>query len=325
MIDGFVDLQVNGARGVDFTSTDLTSGMVDEVAGRLRERGVVAFCPTVITTSVEVYAHCLPVLAHHADSPGHAKNLGIHLEGPFLNPQDGPRGVHPKDCVQAPSIETFERLREWADDRIALVTLAPEVHSAIELIEHIARHSRTVVSIGHTNASADDIHRAADAGARLATHIGNGLLDRLHRHHNPIWPMLADDRLGGMFITDGFHLPDDLIRVGLRAKSPERSIVTSDMVHISGLAPGEYDFHGAAVVLKKNGHLHRKGAEQLAGSACDMLDCMNYLASLELLTEEELCDVGCRNALKAIGAEMEVQRGEAGRRLEFDGKRFWVL
>ena len=300
----------------------MTAEKIRSVEDRLHARGVVAYCPTVITASWETYTHNLPLLAEDDSQPDRAKNIGIHLEGPFISPDDGPRGMHPREHTVQPTIEHFERLRELARDRIAILTLAPEWPGALELIEHVVKHTSIVVSIGHTAADRHVIQRAIDAGAKLATHIGNGLADLIHRHQNPFWPLLDDDRLTGAFITDGFHLPADLIRVGLRAKTPRRFIVTSDIVHIAGLEPGTYNLHGWVAVLEKNGHLHRKDAYQLAGSANDMLDCMNHLASLGDLSESELHDTGCCNALRLLGIESLPVSGDPSPLVAFDGERF---
>lgn len=304
MAPGFIDLQVNGFRGVDFTSRTLEPEAIARVETALRARGTVGYCPTVITTSIDTYAHCLPLLAAGESGPGRAANLGIHLEGPFLSPADGPRGVHPREWIAPPNPDLFDRLLDMAEGRIAIVTLAPEEPGGIDLIAHIrAASPGTVVAIGHSAATAEDIRQAAQAGARMATHVGNGMADQIHRHQNALWPLLADDRIVGAFITDGFHLPPELIRIALRAKGNRRFIVTSDLVHLAGLAAGSYQFHGVDVRLEANGRLHRSDAYQLAGSARDMLDCMNHLASLGELDEEALWDAGRWNALRLLGIE----------------------
>ena len=302
MSHGYVDLQVNGFAGIDFTSRVLSARGIDQVGRDLFDRGTTAYCPTVITSSMATYTHCLPLLAAHRGTPSVATNLGIHLEGPFLNPTDGTRGVHPREFIQPPSIEVFERLRDLAEDRIVILTLAPEIDGAIELIEHVVQNTGTIVSIGHSAATPAEIRLAIDAGATLATHVGNGIADQIHRHENTLWPILSDDRITAMLITDGYHLPDEFIRVALKAKGANRIIITSDVVHLAGCNPGKYDFHGVEVVLEENGRLHREGAYQLSGSSCTMLECMNHLASLDVLVESEFSDVGANNALRLLGA-----------------------
>ena len=320
MIRGFVDLQVNGFAGVDFTSQELTGDKLEQVSRRLFQRGTIGYCPTVISCPPETYAHCLPILAAYHAPPGAARNLGLHLEGPFINPADGTRGVHPQQYVIPPSIDAFERLRELANDRIAILTLAPEMDGAIPLIEHIVENTQTKVSIGHSAGNSEDMLRAIRAGATLATHLGNGIADHIHRHRNTLWTILSDDRVAAMLVTDGFHLPEEFIRVAIRSKGLYRIIVTSDLVHIAGNRPGNYDFHGLDVVLEDSGHLHQKGAHQLAGSSCDMLDCMNYLASLGLLNESQLADAGMENALTWMGIQDLVIDGEPP--VTFNGKSF---
>lgn len=303
MIPGFVDLQINGAYGVDFGNADLTEKMIERVARLLYRRGVLGFCPTVTTTSSERYERCLPVLARWAGSESTATNLGVHIEGPFINHADGPRGIHDPAYVRPASIEFFERLRELADDRVTILTLAPEVPGALELIDHVTRTTKTVVSLGHTDADTLTIRKAIDVGARAATHLGNGISSSIDRHKNPLWPMLTDDRLTAMCVTDGFHQPEEMLRVLLRAKTTERFIVTSDLMPLAGLPPGDYELCGRPVNLEPNGWLHCRDSDQLAGSGRDMMDCMNYLAGLGVLTESELEAVGFLNPLDLLGID----------------------
>ena len=324
MIPGFVDLQVNGAHGVDFGSDDLTESDIERVATQLYRRGVLGFCPTVTTTSPECYERCLPVLARWAGGGSSARNLGVHIEGPFISPDDGPRGIHDRSLVRPASIKFFERLRELAHDRIAILTLAPEIPGALDLIEHVTHSTKTVVSLGHTDADSQTIRQAIDAGARAATHLGNGISSMIDRFKNPLWPMLADDRLTAMCVTDGYHQPEEMLRVLLRAKSPERFIVTSDLMTLAGLLPGDYEICGRPVTLESNGWLHCRDSDQLAGSGRDMLECMNLLAGLGELTESELEAVGFRNplALLRIDPRSDIVSDDVG--LRFVDERFRV-
>ena len=299
---GFVDLQVNGLMGLNFSEPGLTPDKARQAAEALRERGTGAFCPTVVTSPLEIYETNLPVLADAVEEELPARCLGIHLEGPFISPADGARGAHRRECVRAPDPALYDKWQELARGRVVLVTLAPDVDGAIELIRHIVRDGRAAVGIGHSNAGARQIAAAVEAGARFSTHLGNGIPSQIDRHRNPLWPQLAEDGLQGFFITDGHHLPADYIKVALRAKGPGRFIVTSDSASVAGLPPGEYTTAGRRVVLEPSGRLGCFESEYLAGSSACMLDCMNHLAGLGLMGEAELVRVGRENALELVGS-----------------------
>ena len=327
MTAGFVDLQVNGYAGRDFTNAALTDEDVWAVSGELGRRGTAGFCPTVITTSWEVYEHVLPILARACkeDAAGrrvYSRPLGIHLEGPFISPMDGAVGAHPKAHVQAPSIPALERLLELADGQVRLLTLAPEVEGARGLIP-CARHYGVAVSIGHTLAGAEAIDQAVAAGATLSTHLGNGCPNQIHRHENPIWPQLGIRELGAMIITDGHHLPPAVIAAILAAKGVRRTIVTSDAVSVAGLPPGEYETMGLRVILEPSGRVRNAQAPTLAGSSACMLDCMNHLARVCCLLEaEDLWRIGRDNPLAAIRASIDDLA--LGVEVQWDGLQFSV-
>lgn len=316
----YVDLQVNGYRGINFSGPDITLDDVLHVGELLSGQGVAAYCPTVITSSIETYRRNLPLIAAaacqdsgsfedtgsskaagSATGNNRAKILGVHLEGPFISPADGPRGIHQAEFVRAPDIELYEELKELCDGSLALITIAPDQPGAIELIGHITGHSDTVVSIGHHLASQEQIEAAVDAGARAATHVGNGLPSMLHRHENPLWTILAEDRLTAFFIGDGFHLPPTLIEVLFRTKTPERLILTSDLMHFGGLEPGSYTLGDLDISFEKNGKLHNAGSEQLAGAALPINRCAEYLHTRLGISEEIIHKIAWVNPLKLLG------------------------
>ena len=301
MRKGFVDLQVNGYLGIDFSAPDLTLDKIRFITEELVKRGTIGYCPTIVTSSFEIYRKNLPLIAEAMEKPGLSPHiLGIHLEGPFISPEEGPRGAHSEKFIIPPDIKKYKRFQEFANGEIAIVTLAPELKGADRLIEYIAGEDGVVVSIGHHNADHEAIKKACGLGATCATHIGNGISDLLHRHKNPIWAELAEDAITGMFITDGNHIPDEFIKVALRAKTPEGFIVTSDSISLAGMKPGEYEIKGKKVVLEKDGRIKIIGTKYLAGSSRNMLQCMNKLASLGLLGEDELWEAGFSNPLKLI-------------------------
>ncbi len=296
--DGWVDLQVNGYAGVDFSAPRLTVADVRAVVKNLLRRGTGAFCPTVTSSPESVYEENLPVLAAamcEADLGPHL--LGLHLEGPFLAPVS--RGAHPAEYLGWPDTRRFDRWMELARGRIRLLTLAPELPGAEQLIRH-ARASGVAVSLGHHLADERTVQAAVTAGACCATHLGNGIAANLPRHPNPIWSQLACDGLSAMFITDGHHLPDSFIRVAWRAKGPERFIVTSDVAALGGLPVGHYEFMGASVRLEPEGRIVREEDGLLAGSCSTMADCLAVLARAAGLSGEELNRAGRINPLRLL-------------------------
>lgn len=320
---GFVDIQNNGWKGVSFTDPDLTVEAVRGITRDLVSRGTVAYCPTVITAHPDVYRHCLPVLAEAMRDPEWGgRLLGIHLEGPFISPEPGAVGAHPSEFVLPPDPGLFDRFQEWAQGRIRLLTVAPGIPGSEALIRHAA-DAGVAVSMGHHMADAADMRRATDAGATLCTHLGNGLPNEIHRHRNPLWWQLASDRLTALFITDGHHLPADFIKVALRAKTAARSIVTSDASPLAGLPPGRYRMLGRLpVVIRENGLIYSEASRSLAGSNSTLMECMNHLASLHLLAEPELRQVGIENPLRALGMTPADLTGLNGPAVAFRDGRF---
>ncbi|MGH9340044.1 MAG: N-acetylglucosamine-6-phosphate deacetylase [Acidobacteriota bacterium] len=321
---GFVDLQVNGYLGIDFSEPGLKLDQVREVVERLRERGTVAFCPTMITSSETAYEQNLPVLAQALKEPDLTPHLlGIHLEGPFISPEDGARGAHDRGWVLNPDVELYEKFRRLAEDQVCLVTVAPERPGAEELIRHI-RVTGAAVSLGHHYADARAISRSCELGACAATHLGNGIPNHMPRHPNPIWYQLDEDRLVAMVIVDGHHVPDEFVRVVARVKGLKQFIVVSDAAPVAGMPPGRYDTLGQSVVLEESGKLWNPEKNCLAGSSASMMECMNHLAAISSLREDELWLVGYRNPLALIGKQLEDERLAHLPPVVFQDRRFAV-
>ena len=202
-----------------------------------------------------------------------------------------------------------------------LLTIAPAAGRAEELCRCAVDRGITV-SIGHSMAGPDDLARMVDAGATAFTHLGNGLPNLIHRHHNPVWAALANDDLTAMLITDGHHLPAEAIKAMIRAKGVKRTVVVSDASHLSGLPPGRYSTIDNEVVLEPSGRLHNPVKECLVGSSATMMQCMNHLASLGLLTPEELLAVGFHNPLGLIGLAPDAIRAAGTVTYDHAGRSF---
>jgi N-acetylglucosamine-6-phosphate deacetylase len=191
-----------------------------------------------------------------------------HVEGPFLSGEDGPRGVHDRRWLRPADIE---ELRRWGD-LAGMVTVSPHDDVAIDFIPRATRMG-VRCAIGHTHATPEQITRAVDAGAELATHLGNATYAVLPRHPNHLWTQLADDRLHAGFIADGHHLPADTFRAMLRAKGIERSHLVSDATALAGMPPGRYRTPvGGDVELSETGRLSYAGTPLLAGASRPLAD-----------------------------------------------------
>jgi N-acetylglucosamine-6-phosphate deacetylase len=271
------DLQINGCDGRAFSSPSLTVDDVRHVVRVCHRHGIGGLCPTLITNSAEVLLHGFTTLrrACETDADVACAVPALHLEGPYISPDDGPRGAHPKPHVRPPDWDEFRRFQDASGGRIRLVTLAPEHDGALAFIERLTA-SGVVVSLGHTNVTGPRIRDAIAAGARLSTHLGNGAHAMLPRHDNYIWEQLADDELWASLICDGHHLPPAVIRCILRVKTPARAILTCDASSLAGLPPGRYTEWGQDLEILPSGRIVVAGTPYLAGSSAFTDLCVGH-------------------------------------------------
>ena len=244
----------------------------------------------------------------------------FHLEGPYISPDDGPRGAHPARWARPPSLDEFHRFQDAARGHIRLVTLSPEWPEAARFIEAIVREG-VVASIGHTQATSDQIAAAVDAGATLSTHLGNGAHAVLPRR-NYIWDQLADDRLAASFIVDGIHLAKSFLNVALRAKGLERSILVTDAVMPAGCPPGRYRLGEIDVELADDESVRLAGGTRLAGSALRMDRAIQNVMRIAGLNLRDAIALATRNPAR-VGRIPGRQRGlTAGERADLVRFRF---
>jgi len=315
---GLVDLQINGYQGFDLNADNLTPDTVIELTYSVLATGVTTFLPTIITASEEKIIACLRAIAAARQLNPALRHMipGVHVEGPHLSPEDGPRGAHPREHIRPPSIAEFDRWQQACGNLVKLVTLSPHFDEAPKYIAAL-RDRGILVSIGHTQASLEQIHAAVDAGATLSTHLGNGVDDPLPRHPNLLWTQLAEDRLTAMFIGDGHHLPDDTLKVMLRAKGLDRAILVSDVVALGGMPPGLYETPvGGLVELSSDGRLSLPGTRFLAGSGIPLKDVVAHLAATHLSLSESL-RLATQNPAHFLGRIGKLQIGAPGDLIRF--------
>ena len=259
---GFFDLQVNGFAGVDFNDPALTATRVAEAAEKMQATGVTLFLATLISQPLARFAPCARTVVRS----GVPALAGLHMEGPYISPEDGARGAHRREDIEPPTIDDFARRQEAAEGHIKVVTIAPEVPGAMALIDYMVSHG-VRVSIGHTAAPPETIREAIKRGATLSTHLGNGCAQMLPRHPNFIWEQLAADELVAGFIVDGHHLPPATVKAMMRAKTPARSILVTDAIIAAGQPPGDYMLGDVKVHVDDTGRVGLPGSPYLAGSA----------------------------------------------------------
>jgi N-acetylglucosamine-6-phosphate deacetylase len=264
---GFLDMQVNGAMYCDYHLEDFSADQIRRIVAYLDGSGTTQHIATITTSPKERIINNLRTLLRAQAADRNLQNAipGVHVEGPFISGLDGPRGAHDPAYIRPPDIEEVKQWQEAAEGLIRLITVSPEWEQAPRFIEGITEMG-IVAAIGHTAASADQIRAAVDAGARISTHLGNGSHPMVPRLENYIWEQLAEDRLWAGIISDGFHLPDSVLKVFTRVKGTERLILVSDVAHPAGCEPGIHPRGNIDVQVFEDGHLGLPGTEILAGA-----------------------------------------------------------
>lgn len=266
---GLIDIQLNGFAGVNFSDPDLRPEQLISLMPKIWKTGVASFCPTLITNSFEGLDRNFRIFeeARRADAKLARTIPCYHLEGPYISREA--KGTHNARFLRDPDWDEFSKWQEAAGGRIGILTLAPELPGAIEMIRK-ARQAGITVAIGHTDATPEQVHMAAEAGARMNTHLGNGNPQMIHRHRAPFWGQLDDDRLVAGMICDTFHLTPEVVRIIYRVKGIDRCILVTDAVHVAGLPPGPYVLVGVDIELLPTGQVVMADRTSLAGSALTM-------------------------------------------------------
>ncbi len=292
-----IDLQVNGAYGVDFNSDDLTADTLHDVCVRLESDGVDGILATVITDSIDDMSARLARLATLREADPLAQKIlwGFHIEGPFINEQPGYVGAHPAAEVLPANVDAMQRLLDAAGGLTKMVTLAPERDAGMAVTRMLADRN-ICVSGGHCNPTLDQLDAAIDAGLRAFTHLGNGCPKELDRHDNIIQRVLSrSDRLWICFIADGVHVPWPALRNYLRVTGIERALVVTDAISAAGLGPGEFQLGNQVVHVDEAGATWSADRSHLMGSASTMPLLRDHLRTKLGLSENEVATLTSSN------------------------------
>ncbi len=298
---GLIDNQTNGYYGIDFQDEIFSVERMRIAAKAIWRDGVTTFVPTLVTRSREDLLRNFRVLASvYNDDFLMGSVPGFHLEGPYISPVEGFYGCHLYSAIRKPSWDEFMEFQEAAGGKIIIITIAPELDGAAEFIKKCSE-KRVIVSIGHTNASTQQIYHAVECGARLSTHLGNGCANTINRHRNPLWPQLANDRLTPSVIADGFHLLPEELTVFFKAKGEDNIIITSDVTHLAGMPAGEYNYMGSLVIKNEAGLIFNTERNVLAGASAPLKKGITTMMNFTGCTLRQAVNLATKNVARVLG------------------------
>ncbi len=301
-VPGFLDLQVNGGFGCDFTEDPAS---IPTVARSLPAFGVTAFLPTVISSPSETVRRAVEVVQALPPEPAGARVLGLHLEGPFLSPQQP--GAHNPDHLRAPSLEALADLGPLGPVR--LFTLAPELPGAGTVIQHL-RQQGIVVAAGHTMATYDEALHALDLGVAFGTHLFSAMRPLHHREPSIVGALLTDPRATVGLIPDGVHMHPAVVRLVWRAKGPEGICAVTDAMAALGMPPGRYRLGDVEVLVDERSARVPSGL--LAGSILAMDQGVRNLMAFTGCTLSEALRTVTLNPARLLGLEGQMGRVAPG-------------
>jgi N-acetylglucosamine-6-phosphate deacetylase len=299
----FVDLQVNGYAGVDFNGDALDAERVDAASARMESEGVEGMLVTIITDAPAAMEARLRSVVKLRESVPSLRRImrGFHIEGPFLNPEDGYRGAHPLDAIRKADVAVMERLLEAGAGMVRVVTLAPEMDEGMRVTRMLAGRN-IVVSAGHTNASLDELHAALHAGLSMFTHFGNGCPGNLPRHDNILNRVMSlRGKLWVSFIADGAHVPFYVLKNYLDWFGTDKSLVVTDAISAAGLGPGSYRLGRWELAIGEDGVARSPDGSHLVGSTATMMGSYRNLVEKVRLSEADALNLVDRNPRKVLG------------------------
>jgi N-acetylglucosamine-6-phosphate deacetylase len=291
LLPGFVDLQVNGAFGVDVATEPSRLGELSEA---LLSTGITAYLPTVISSPESLYEEVLPMLAAAAEPSSGAETLGVHLEGPFINLEK--RGAHAAAHVVPPDPGLLIRLLDLAPAR--MITVAPELGGADELME-LALRCGVVVSAGHSDAPFGLAYEALDASVAGVTHLFNAMSAMHHREPGLPGAAFAHPRAVCGLIADGHHVHPEMVGLTFRMLGPDRIYLTTDAIAAAGMGDGEYRLASRTVYME--GGVPRLGSGTIAGSVLTMNEAFRNILAFTGCTVPEAARMASTTPARLVG------------------------
>jgi N-acetylglucosamine-6-phosphate deacetylase len=303
LVPGFIDMHIHGAAGYD--AMEATPEALNAIERFLAAHGVTGYCPTTITAPVELTLSVLDQLADWIEKRGDHRKvqacpLGIHMEGPFLSHER--RGVQPEKYLLDASLGLFRRFWDAARGHLLVMTIAPEIPGALEVIGEAAKLGVTI-SLGHSDATSDATEGAIVAGARHATHTFNGMRPLNHREPGILGTVLTSDALTAEIIADGVHVIPSIVSLFVRAKGIERTVLVTDAIAATGMPDGSYTLGTLKVQVHGNVCLSEDG--HLAGSVLTLDRAMRNVREFTGCVFEDAVRFVTLNPARVLGREAQ--------------------
>ncbi len=296
VLPGFIDMHIHGAGGSD--AMDGTEEAVAHMADCLPKEGTTSFLATTMTQSPENIEQALQAIHRYSQSgnnPGSADVIGIHLEGPFVNPSKA--GAQPVQYIINPDIELFKKWYEVSGHTIKQVTFAPEEPGGKELVELLVQEG-IIPSIGHTGATYQEATEAIALGASQATHLFNQMTGLHHRDIGAAGASLMNENIYAELIVDGIHVSPEMVNLSLKLKGVDRTILITDAMRAKGLSDGKYDLGGQDVFVKGKEARLEDGA--LAGSILKMNDALKNMVAFTGCSLRDAVQMAAVNPAKQL-------------------------
>lgn len=302
---GFIDMHIHGAAGHDFM--EATPEAVSTIGAFLARHGTTSYVATTVTAAIErtiqaakglgeiINASRLPEAAL---GPAVAQPLGVHFEGPFINPIR--KGAHPAADIKKPDLDTLQRMMDATGGTSLVMTLASEMEDALALLEYAREHG-VRVGIGHSNATFEEAEAAVSAGATHAVHLYNAMRPFSHRDPGIMGATLTDDRLSAELICDGHHVDPAAVRLAVRAKGLKRIILITDSLSATGMPDGSYQLGQFTVIV--SGGVCRTVEGNLAGSTITLEKALRNLMNFTGSTFQDCLPCATLNPAKLLGFE----------------------
>jgi N-acetylglucosamine-6-phosphate deacetylase len=302
VVPGMIDVHIHGAAGADVM--DATPEALDQMAVALAREGTTAFLATTITQSPENIEKALKNAAEYMQhqSPGKAECVGVHLEGPFVNAKR--KGAQPLEFILEPDVKQFKKWQEVARGTIKLVTLAPEEPGGYELAAYL-RETGVIASIGHSDATFDQVMEGIEAGISHVTHLYNGMRGFHHREPGVAGAAMLCKELNVEMIVDGIHIDPRSVRLAYQQITSDRILLITDAMRAKCMKRGNYDLGGQKVFVSNRDARLEDGT--LAGSILKMKDAAKNMIEYTGCTMEEVIQMTASNAAKEL--KMDDRKG----------------